>query len=337
MVQTNQAYEGIPTGGVTNKQVLGSALQTVAWGPLGLAAKGIVGTARTAGAAGLTGKALLQAGRPIATAAVEGAIGGGLSMAGSNLENDPNATTGSAIASGIGGAILGAGTGGLAAKVLPTAARKIGGEFARYGSPKEARIAADAVAELNKAMPPAGKKTVGSFLKDYTNSESSGRFSALQAMYERGKGKMIKTIDGVDKEFDPTNVEFGDLPSLYKESADSLVDDMIERLSIVSNKGVQVDTTPVINLLKKELAGAVTQEKRVVIQRYIDDFTGVTDPLAIRSGLSEIGSKVGSYLQTGANKTEGTIATKVYKELETTLNNFFAKEQVPIKELYDQF
>lgn len=339
IVQTEQAYKGLPTGGVTNKQVLGSVLQTASMIPAAGALAGVSKLATTGFKSAKAGRALSAAQGFLNTTkgiAAEGAVSGFLGGAGYNLEKDPRATAGSAITTGAITAPFAAGMGVLASKAIPAVSKKIGGAFAKYGSPKQARVAADAVADLNKALPPSGKKTVGSFLKDYTGAESSSRFSALQALAERNKGKMVKDLTGLEKEFDINNVKFEDLPMAYKNATESLYDDMLEELSKVG-KGVEVDTTSAIKNITDSMNKSVSKQTRAIYNSFLNEIKDVRDPLAIRTYLSEIGDKVGGYLQTGTSKSEGKIAAQVYRELESSLNNFFAKEQLPIKGLYDQY
>lgn len=335
-VQTNQAVQGLPTGGVTGKQVLGSALQTASWVPMtGALVKGGQMLGKTA-QAGKVGAAVSNvAGQGMKMAALEGGISGALGGAGMDLQAGGDA--GSAIGAGLGGAALGAAGGAALNKLAPMVGGKLGQTFARMGSTKEIRLAADAVADLTKAMPPGGKKTVGSFLKDYTGAEASNRFSALQAMVERNKGKVIKTIEGLDKEFDPRNVSIEDMPFVFRQTQDELADEMLDRLYKVSQSGLQVDNSVAVKNLRKLAGQAQRKEVKALYNKYLREVESLTDPLAIRTYLQEIGGKVGPFMQTGANPVEGKIASQVYKDVETTLNSFFAKESAPIKELYDQF
>lgn len=335
-VQTNQAVQGLPTGGVTGKQVLGSALQTASWVPMtGALVKGGQMLGKTA-QAGKAGAAISNvAGQGMRMAALEGSISGALGGAGMDLQ--AGGDTGSAIGAGLGGAVLGAAGGAAINKLAPMVGGKLGQTFARMGSTKEIRLAADAVADLSRAMPPGGKKTVGSFLKDYTGAEASNRFSALQAMVERNKGKTIKTIEGLDKEFDPRNVSLEDMPFVFRQTQDELADEMLDRLYKVSQSGLQVDNSVAVKNLRKLAGQAQRKEVKALYNQYLKEVESLTDPLAIRTYLQEIGGKVGPYMQTGANPVEGKIASQVYKDVETSLNSFFAKESTPIKELYDQF
>jgi hypothetical protein len=337
-VQTNQAVQGLPTGGVTGKQVLGSALQTASWVPMtGALVKGgqaLAGAAK-AGSAGQAVSNVVKSG--VKMGAIEGGISGALGGAGMELQGNEDATLGSTLGAGAGGATLGGLGGAAVSKFAPMVGAKLGQTFARMGSTKEIKLAADAVSDLTRAMPPGGKRTAGSFLKDYTGAESSNRFSALQAMFERNKGKTIKTIEGLDKEFDPQDVSLDDLPFMFRQTQDDLAEEMLDRLYKVSQTGVEVDNSFAVKNLRKLYNDAQKKDVKKLYLNYLNEVKNIKDPIAVRTYLQEIGAKVGPYMTTGTNPLEGKIASQVYKDLETSLNNLFAREQAPIKELYDQF
>jgi hypothetical protein len=112
---------------------------------------------------------------------------------------------------------------------------------------------------------------------------------------------------------------------------------MLDRLYKVSQTGVEVDNSFAVKNLRKLYNDAQKKDVKKLYLNYLNEVKNIKDPIAVRTYLQEIGAKVGPYMTTGTNPLEGKIASQVYKDLETSLNNLFAREQAPIKELYDQF
>lgn len=226
--QTEQVYNGLPTGGVTNRQVVGSTIQTIA---SAIPLTGVIGKATQASKIpGLSTKvapALTRLGTGTATpfkaAAVEGALGGAAFGFGSSLEKGN--TVGESIAPALGGAALGA----LAGPAIVGGLKLFGKAGSKIGMGVEKNAIKGGMNELDKVYTnvlenmntafgvPKGLKTE-TLLKQVTSGpqgvRSNPRVQAVESLYNRAPeignvrvyNPKTKTIE--TKPFDPDNVDF---------------------------------------------------------------------------------------------------------------------------------
>lgn len=250
--QSQQIYEDIPTGGVSNRQAAGSAISTVASAvPFGaalgrgatLASKGTGMISRAA--TPVLGTAAKQFAKPVVGSALEGAAGAAAFNLGSSIGNnqDPYTTTANTL--------VGAGLGAVGGAVLGFGANKIGQKIGQILNKEDA--AGSIITKSTELLGVNPNQSTTRFNRQLFGVEdditTSPRVIAFADMANELSGRSVRNLD---KKLQPKTIQ--DIGDVKISDTYQIVEQRLREIykqmdSEIAASGDIVDKRPIVKYL----------------------------------------------------------------------------------------